>query len=93
MIGTAHCGSIGGIWNIARPELQGCAAESRADIIHKLGICLKELRECRFWIRLIIKTELLPDAKVANLLDECTQFCNIIGQSVLTAKENRRREK
>jgi four helix bundle protein len=72
---------------------EGCAAESRADFIHKVGISLKELRESRFWIRLIIKAELLPDAKMANLLDECTQLCNIIGQSVVTAKENRKREK
>ena len=70
---------------------EGCAAESRADFIHKLGISLKELRESRFWIRLIIKSELLPDAKMANLLDECTQLCNIIGQSVVTAKENRKK--
>ena len=26
---------------------EGCAAESRADFIHKLSICLKELRESR----------------------------------------------
>jgi four helix bundle protein len=28
---------------------EGCAAESRADFIHKLSICLKELRESRSW--------------------------------------------
>ncbi len=26
---------------------EGCAAESRADFVHKLTICLKELRESR----------------------------------------------
>jgi len=26
---------------------EGCAAESRADFVHKLSICLKELRESR----------------------------------------------
>lgn len=66
---------------------QGCAAESRADFIHKLSICLKELRESRCWIRLVIKTELLPEAKMADLLDECTQLCNIIAQSLVTAKD------
>ena len=33
---------------------EACAAESPADFVHKLGICLKELRESRGWIRLII---------------------------------------
>src|SRR5688572_17949204 len=32
-------------------ELQG--AESRRDFIHKLGICLKEIREARRWLRLV----------------------------------------
>ena len=29
---------------------EGCAAESRADFIHKLSVSLKELRESRFWV-------------------------------------------
>src|SRR6266571_7894572 len=65
----------------------GCAAESRADFVHKLSICLKELRESRSWIRLIIKTEMLPEHRMSELLDECSQLCNIIAQSIVTAKE------
>src|SRR3977135_714859 len=61
---------------------EACAAESRADFVHKLGICLKELRESRTWIRLIIKTELLQEHRMGELLDECEQLCNIIGQSI-----------
>src|SRR5436309_10697841 len=56
---------------------EGCAAESRADFVHKLRICLKELRETRSWLRLIIKAELLPEERVSSLLDECCQLCNI----------------
>jgi len=70
---------------------EGCAAESRADFIHKLSICLKELRESRTWIRLIIKTEMLPEQRLGELLDECNQLCNIIAQSIVTAKENKKR--
>ena len=65
------------------------AAESRADFIHKLGVCLKELRESRCWIRLIVKTELLPEHKMGELHEECTELCNIIAQSIVTAKKNR----
>ncbi len=65
------------------------AAERRADFVHKLGIGLKELRESRFWIRFIIKADLLPEARMADLLEECTQLCKIIGQSIVTAKANR----
>lgn len=67
-------------------------SESRADFIHKLMIALKELRESRSWIRLIIKTELLPQHRMSELLDECYQLCNIIAKSVVTAKANKEKE-
>jgi len=69
---------------------EACAAESRADFIHKLRVCSKETRETRSWIRLIIRAKLMPDKRMAGLLDESTQLCNIIGQSVLTATQNKR---
>jgi four helix bundle protein len=72
---------------------EGCAAESRADFVHKLSISLKELRESRTWIRLIIKTEMLPEQRLGDLLDECDQLCRIIAQSIVTAKDNKRRAK
>jgi four helix bundle protein len=34
------------------------SAESRADFIHKMRICLKELRETRVWLLMIIKAHL-----------------------------------
>src|SRR6266478_7110727 len=39
---------------------EACAAESKKDFIHKLGIALKELRETCIWLRLIVHAELLP---------------------------------
>jgi four helix bundle protein len=70
---------------------EACGAESRADFAHKLSICLKELRESRCWIRLIIKTEMLTKPKMTALLDECNQLCNIIGRSIVTAKGSKRK--
>src|SRR5438874_58336 len=54
---------------------EACGAESRKDFIHKLRVCLKELRESRCWIRLIIRADLLPEARLMELLDECCQLC------------------
>ena len=70
---------------------EGCAAESRNDFIHKLGIVLKELRESCVWIKLITRSELLPIPRMAPLLDECEQLGRIIGQSLITAKASRSR--
>jgi four helix bundle protein len=67
---------------------EACAAESKRDFIHKLGIALKELRESRSWIKLIVKADLLPESRMAPLLDEAQQLCNIVGKSIVTAKAN-----
>jgi four helix bundle protein len=67
---------------------EACAAESRKDFVHKLGIVLKELRESRVWLRLCSRSELLPAELLAPLTDECTQLMNIIGKSIVTAKAN-----
>tara|TARA_A100000171_G_C2086192_1_gene122138 strand:- start:200 stop:571 length:372 start_codon:yes stop_codon:yes gene_type:complete len=67
---------------------EACAAESKKDFVHKLGIALKELRESRTWVKLILKSEMLSDDRIKPLLDECIQLCNIIGKSVVTAKTN-----
>ncbi len=65
---------------------EGRAAESRADFVHKLAVCLKELRESHFWIQLIVRSKTLPEAKMAGLQDECSQLCKIIAKSLVTAK-------
>lgn len=70
---------------------EASAAESKKDFIHKLGIVLKELRETRTWLRLTIKSELLPTDRVEKILDECKQLGNIIGKSLITAKQNLRK--
>ncbi|HEV3340406.1 MAG TPA: four helix bundle protein [Pirellulales bacterium] len=63
------------------------AAESRADFIHKLRICLKELRETRCWLRMAAKGDLLRDSRLGPIIDEATQLCNIFGQSLVTARQ------
>ena len=66
---------------------EACAAESRADFTHKMTLCLKELRESRMWLRLIIKAVLLPVKRIQLLWKEADELCNIFGQSVVTAKK------
>ncbi|MEM1128647.1 MAG: four helix bundle protein [Bacteroidota bacterium] len=65
---------------------EACAAESKKDFIHKLGLCLKELREARSWLRFTAKATLLPDTRLDAILDEATQLCKILGRSIATAK-------
>ena len=63
---------------------EACAAESKKDFIHKLAIALKELRESSVWIRMIVKSELIPEQRLEQLQDECDQLCRIIAKSLVT---------
>ncbi len=67
---------------------EACAAESRNDFTHKLGIVLKELRETRIWLKLSVKTATMKTSRLNPLIDECTELMNIIGKSIVTAKAN-----
>ena len=64
------------------------AAESRGDFIHKLSICLKELREARVWLLMIADAALLPERRLRDIIDEAEQLSKIVGRSRLTAKSN-----
>ena len=65
---------------------EACAAESKADFAHKLGICLKEIRESRAWLQLTARRSMLPAVRLADLIDEADQLARIIGQSIATIR-------
>jgi four helix bundle protein len=67
---------------------EACAAESKKDFVHKLAIVLKELRESSVWIRMIVKSELIPEQRLELLREECDQLCKIVAKSLVTARSN-----
>ena len=62
-------------------------AESDRDFIHKLRIVLKELNETRVWLKITIRSNLLPASQLDGLLDECYQLTRIIGKSISTVRK------
>ncbi len=76
--------------SVAANYEEGCAAESRADFIHKLLLSLKEARESRLWLKLLVRTILKTKPDGAALLKEAEELCNILAASVVTAKANMR---
>jgi len=64
---------------------EGCAAESRADFVHKLGIALKEMKETRGWLRFIVKADLLRAKRVDPIQAEAEELAKILAKSILTA--------
>jgi len=65
------------------------SAESRDDFIHKLKICLKELRETRRWARLIERKHWARDDTTLNfVLSESEELIRIFMSSIRTAQLN-----
>ncbi|MBM4298206.1 MAG: four helix bundle protein [Deltaproteobacteria bacterium] len=69
---------------------EACAAESRADFIHKMQIVLKELRESFYWLRLLTKTRLVSAERLLTELREAEELIKIFTKSIVTAKSNRK---
>ena len=66
------------------------SVESRDDFIHKMKICLKELRETRRWARLIDREHWLgKHEQLAFVLGEIEELIRIFKASVQTAERNR----
>jgi four helix bundle protein len=64
-------------------------AESREDFVHKLKVCLKELRETRRWARLVKRKGWGTNGAVlAFTLSEVEELIRIFFSSVQTAKRN-----
>jgi len=68
-------------------EAQG--AESPKDFIHKMGIILKELKECRVALKIIRKKEMIkPVEKLDSVYIETEELIAIVAKSIVTAKRN-----
>ncbi len=67
------------------------AAESRRDFVHKLRVCLKELKESKRWLRLLQRAGLLPERKIASILRETEELIKIFFASIRTAEKNAER--
>ena len=70
------------------------AAESTNDFIHKMGVVLKELKECRTALKVIIKKEFIKSIKkLEGIYDETEQLIAMIAKSIITAKNNKQNKK
>lgn len=67
------------------------SGESRKDFIHKVKICLKELRESRVCLKIIDRSGLLKDNELVKQgIAECNELTAIFVKSVRTAEANLR---
>lgn len=69
------------------------AAESDADFVHKMKVCLKELRESQVCLKIIARKPLLVDKTVDKALKESGELVAIFTTSVTTTEIRMNEEK
>ena len=65
------------------------AAESKVDFIHKMKVVLKEIRESRVNLRIIIEKPVIANGKVQIAFKEATELMAIFLKSIETANQNK----
>ncbi|MEP6677021.1 MAG: four helix bundle protein [Ferruginibacter sp.] len=64
------------------------AAESSADFVHKMKMVLKEIRESRINLRIIIEKPIMSNDSSGITLKECNELMAIFMKSIETARKN-----
>ena len=64
-------------------------AQSNRDFISKYSIALKEASETKYWIKIMIKSDIVPSPKFTSLLEENERIIKILTSIInkLKAKE------
>ena len=62
-------------------------AQSNKDFINKYSIALKEANETLYWMRILIKSELVTKIKFQNMIEENERIIKILTASINKLKE------
>ena len=65
------------------------SAESKADFVHKMKVCLKELRETHVCLKIIALRDWFKAGKLDFLLAECNELIAIFVASTKTASDRK----
>lgn len=61
-------------------------ASSKNDFTYRVGIALREARETRYWLRLLVDSGTISGEKILRLIDENTQLVRILSSIVKNSK-------
>jgi four helix bundle protein len=67
---------------------EASAAESRKDFNHKLGLCLKELRETMSWLLCLQRLQIGDTDAIDDSIKQTDRTIAIVFASIRTAKRN-----
>ena len=65
---------------------EAIGAESTKDFLHKISIAYKEARETKYWLRLLLETDMINKEIGGQLLFDIEEILRIIGSIQKTTK-------
>jgi four helix bundle protein len=63
-------------------------AQSSKDFVNKYSIALKEANETLYWIRIMIKSDIVPQSKFQSMIEENERIIKILTASINKIKSN-----
>ena len=69
------------------------SGESRADFLHKYGIAQKEAKESLYWLRLMVASGIVPQARLDPLIRETDELIAVITAIIVNTKKAMRGER
>ena len=67
-----------------------CRSRSKAEFFSKMSVVLEEADETVFWLELLVETNIIPAARLRDLLTEANELLAIFAASLWTAKQKRK---
>lgn len=64
-----------------------CLAKSDKDFINKLKMVEEELDETQHWLELIVDCQILPEERMKDIIQECSELLCITVASIVTTKK------
>lgn len=64
------------------------AGQSTADFVTKMNIALKEARETRYWLTLLLEAEIFPSQRLMPLHTEVEELIKILYTIIRNARKN-----
>lgn len=79
---------VGSSGSIAANYYEATEGESKKDFVHKIGICKKEIKETKLWIRLLAKSNSDHSEDLKVLWKEAQEFLLIFSKIISSSRKN-----
>ena len=80
---------VGATGSIGANYCEATEAESKKDFIHKIGICKKEIKESRHWLRLLARSNPEYSDKLRGLWKEAQELLLIFSKIAKSSRDGK----